>query len=372
MFKKTFFRRLPIETWIIGIPSIAIFVFTFCAHWRTHITTSLFMREVILSLVGERFLRLGLSCLYLYIMMRLVYRLSRTIERKESLTVLRTEILQTLRSALYWIIIIALGTLASSIGLSFVFQASTLAHIAHASHTLLFLDTTLYGTYPNNALNVFLSSHSTLAHVVLYSYALLSYIVPVTLVILACTNTQKFRQFLLSFFITTFIGLVFWTLIPATSPRGYIDANITHTSTSSLAMYKATPAPETIPYFIKTDTLWIDPTEQSFNVSTFPSMHATWATLIVISIAIVIPYLSIITIPWCIALMLGAVTIYQHFTVDIFAGIMLALITFFVSGKLLNFEKTYYDDRYSYMHIWRITKNDAGRIIAWIQKITTF
>ena len=195
----------------------------------------------------------------------------------------------------------------------------------------------------------------------------MSDLVSFTLVILLCANTKIFRKFLISFFIASYIGLFFWHFIPATSPRGYIDFGITHTNISLISQYKATPAPLSADYIEFTDKIWIDPTGVESNVSTFPSMHAAWAFLIVCSLISLIPLSAIILIPWYIALMVGAVAIYQHYGVDVFAGMILGSIIFKTTGRLLEFESKYFEDKYSLMYIWNIFENDSKKVIQFIK-----
>ena len=260
-------------------------------------------------------------------------------------------------------LLITIGTLAFGEALSLVFKTANPTHIASASHTLLNWDISIFHAYPGNALNVFFATHPLIGKMSLFIYGAMSYVMGATILILLLTSTHNLRRFLIAFFVTGYIGLVFWTLIPATSPRGYIDVNVTHTDVSSLASYKATPASFAVPYLAQTDKLWIDPNNTQYNISTFPSMHATWAILVLVSLIMAWPYLVFIMGPWCIALMLGAVAIYQHYGVDILAGIALASIVLYGAEKLLVRERRYFHDPYKLMYIWTMAQNDAQKLV---------
>ena len=234
----------------------------------------------------------------------------------------------------------------------------------------LSLDLHIFKTYLGNVFNVFFVTHEFLGKIAFISYLILSDIISLTLVILLCSDTKKFRKFLLSFFIAGYIGLIFWYCIPATSPRGYIDVGVTHIDTSHLVQYKATPAPVATQYIDITDKIWIDPSGIETNVSTFPSMHATWAILVLCSLVSLIPLLSVVLIPWYIALCIGAIAIYQHFGVDMIAGAILGLIIFISVGKLLDFEDRYFEDRYSLLYIWNIFEEDTKKLFAMFKKLT--
>ena len=361
MFKNKFFTHLPIETWLIGIPSLVILLITTITTWNTHIQTGTFVNSVIFSLVGERFLESGLIFVYLYVYIRLIYTIAKKIKNKESWHTIWNELFKFLRSIIFWICIITLGTFAFSHTLAIIFQTSSLPHIARASHTLFFTDISIFHTYPANALNIFFTSHSFIGYVCLISYMILSFLVSITLVILICSNTKSFRRFLMCFIITGYIGLIFWYFIPATSPRGYIDINVTQSNTVTTVPYKATLAPITVPFIEKTDKTWIDPTNTSFNVSTFPSMHAVWAVLVLLSLIFHSRRFAILLVPWCIALCIGAVAIYEHYVVDIFAGILLSCIIFWFINNLITKEKAYFEDSYSLMYIWEVIQSDTKR-----------
>lgn len=291
--------------------------------------------------------------------MRLIWIIVKKIKDQESWKSIWTELCKFLRSIIFWICIITISTFAFSHTLAIIFQTSSLVRIARASHALFFTDFFIFKAYPANALNIFFASHAFVGYVCLISYMILSFVVSATLIILICSNTKSFRRFLMCFLITGYIGLIFWYFIPATSPRGYIDINITQSSIQALAPYKATLAPVTTPFIIQTDKLWIDPANTSFNVSTFPSMHATWATLVLLSLVVLYRRSAIILIPWCIALCIGAIAIYEHYFVDIVAGLLLGSLTFAAITRLLAFEDTYFTDTYSLMYIWELIRADT-------------
>ena len=355
----------PLEMWLLAVPSLILSVWAIFYIWANNLGQGSFVSNVIFSLVGERFLEGGLIFIYMYMYLRFVYIVAKKLQSKESAKSIWKELVKFFRSIIFWMATIAIATYAFSAVLSIIFKTNSFGDMALASDMLLHWDIALFHTYPANALNVFFTNHSFVGAVSFYSYMMISVFISTTLVLLLCSNTKKFRQFLLSFCLVGFIGLIFWHFIPATSERGYIDVNVTHASSSMIGDYKATPAPVTIPYLEATDKLWIDPTGRSFNVSTFPSMHAAWATLVLLALLTTWRKLGILITPWFVALCLGAVAIYQHYAVDIFAGIILAVIVFFSVGKLLDREERYFKDKYQLMYIWETLQKDVLKARKW-------
>jgi len=325
--------------------------------------TNGFFQHILLYLSGNRFLFKGLIFVYFYIFLRVFYVLGIKVKHNESTEIIIDELLKVFRSLAFWILIITSGTYAFANALSVLFRTSSLSRIAHASHIILSLDIHTFGGYVSNTLNVFFMSHATLGALCLLAYSSLAYMIPITLIVLLCSDPKKFRRFLISFFITGYIGLIMWCLVPATSPRGYIDVGITHADTAYTSQYKATIATVTTPYIADMDAVWIDPHGVQSNVSTFPSMHASWAFLAMISLITIAPELAIILVPWCLALMIGAVTIYQHYGVDMVFGMILGAVVFIIAGKILTHEETYFKDTYNLMYVWNIFKRDAQKII---------
>ena len=363
--KRTLCTYFPLETWLLAIPSLILSVWATFFIQTHNLGQGSFVNSVIFSLVGEKFLQGGLLFIYMYVYLRFVYIVIKKVQSKESVKLIWNELVIFFRSIIFWMATIAIATYAFSAALSIVFKTNTLKQIAHSSDMLLHWDISLVDTYPANALNVFFTTHSFFGAISFYSYMIISVFISGTLILLLCSNTKKFRQFILSFILTGFIGLIFWHFIPATSPRGYINLNVTHASKSMIGEYEATPAPVAIPYLEATDKLWIDPSGKSFNVSTFPSMHAAWATLVLLALLTTWRKWSLLIAPWFIALCVGAVAIYQHYVVDILAGIILGCVVFFSMGKLLDREETYFKDRYQLMYVWNTLLKDVQTIKKW-------
>ena len=362
MFKNKFFRSLPVETWLIGIPSLILFLITLNYSHNQNFSNS-FFQNVLVYLSGNRFLFKGLILMYFYIFFRLFYVLFVKVKNKETTKSITREFVIVFRSLLFWLLLITAGTYTFANALSVLFRTSSLANIAHASHTILSFDLDVFKTYPSNALNIFFTSHAVLGALCLWAYSSLAYVVPITLIILICADPKKFRRFLISFFITGYIGLIVWCLIPATSPRGYIDINITHADTAFTTQYKATMASVTTPYITEMDNVWIDPNGVQSNVSTFPSMHASWGFLAMISLISLLPELALLLVPWLVALMIGAVTIYQHYAVDMIFGLILGGIIFALVGKIMDTEEAYFKDTYDLMYVWNIFRDDTKKAI---------
>ena len=361
MFSKKLFRYLPIETWIFGIPSLVLFFLTI-KYSNIQDATNSFFQNLTLYFFGNKFIFRGLILIYFYVFLRLFYTLFYKIKNKESVKNIIDECVLVFRSLFFWIILISTATYTFANSLSVLFQKSSLTRIAQASQKILSLDIYIFKAYPSNSINVFFDKHVLFGKISLMAYTSATFVIPTTLIFLICTNPKLFRKFLISFFITGYIGLFIWYFIPATSARGYIDINITHSNTSYTATYKGTPAQVSIPYIQELDKVWIDPTGASSNVSTFPSMHASWAILVVLCTATILPILATILAPWFIALSIGAIAVYQHYAVDMVSGTILGILIFFVSEILLIYESKYFTDKYNLMYILNIFKEDINKL----------
>ena len=74
-------------------------------------------------------------------------------------------------------------------------------------------------------------------------------------------------------------------------------------------------------------------------------MHAAWGVIIAYAGISMCPWLGIIFVPWALLNGVGAVYILEHFSVDIFLGIIVALLAIIITEALLSFEDKYFEDR---------------------------
>jgi hypothetical protein len=75
-------------------------------------------------------------------------------------------------------------------------------------------------------------------------------------------------------------------------------------------------------------------------------MHAAWGTLIAYAGIILCPWLGIVLVPLSILNDIGSVYILEHFSVDIFLGVIVALISIVITEILLRFENKYFEDKF--------------------------
>ncbi len=354
MFKKIF-KNFPIETFFIGIPCIFLLTISLYFRWKFNIDSSRSVLDVIFGMMKD-FLFKGLLIFYFYNLISLLLTFRKN-KKSDDFT-------KMLRSAGFWVLVITTITLTIGVSVSALFYIKSLPEIATASKQILSLDLWFFKTYPSNALNIFFSSHPVLGKLAMLSYGNIAVTCFVSsMIILIFFNTKIFRRFLISFVLVTFIGFIFWYFIPATSPRGYIDINIAKVNQSLISQYKATPAPVVAEELPKTDKVWVDSNNKFFNISTFPSMHAAWSILIVLSLTLLWRYFAIILIPWFIFLCLGAVSIYQHYSVDIIFGTILGILIFVLTGRILRLEDKYYTDKYKLNFSLESMQNDVKNLI---------
>ncbi len=276
-----------------------------------------------------------------------------------------------IRSLAFWTLLIVFLIVIYSYALEFVYRNADPGAVASTSEYLMHLDYLIFGVYPPFFLQKF-AAIGSIGFLSVLAYRQILFIISVVVLTALFTNSQLLRKFIISFIIAGFIGLPFWTLIPAISPAEMYVVNTL-----------GRPVPENINYEIKNTKIeknideylphvletWIDPTLKSFAVSTFPSMHVAWGVIaVVIGIELFTPY-AIFLLPWLFFNILGTVTTFQHYAVDSLFGILVAVLALFIAKKCLEFESQYFKDDYKLMSVWHMLERDARKTLLFTSKI---
>ena len=164
-------------------------------------------------------------------------------------------------------------------------------------------------------------------------------------------NKKAFRKLILSFFISWIIALPLWFLFPALSPATMFQLNKMNLAglNEIRAFNNFNPSSrlkEDLAFEEKIYPVDLNPDNRILPISTFPSMHAAWGTIIAYSGIVLCPWLGIILIPLSIINDVSAVYILEHFSSDVFLGVVIALISILITEILLYFENKYFEDKF--------------------------
>jgi len=183
-----------------------------------------------------------------------------------------------------------------------------------------------------------------LSPILIYAYNILFLVFILILFLSLMFNFSIFVRFIFSFTIIIFLSLPIWYVIPAYTPMDiFLDNRLSHTPApniqASLGNYQ--PNENLKSYFFR---LRKQLDNQSSGVSTFPSMHIGWSIIILYFSFKLWRPLLFFTIPYTILNGLATVFTLQHYGVDIFSGIIVAIGAIYFStlirSKLKNYEMT--------------------------------
>jgi len=242
--------------------------------------------------------------------------------------------------------IVAAATLISFLYftlLQFIFYHSDPSTIAKWSARYMQADYSLFHTYPPFAIQ---RIPTLLAQASVHAYLWCGTIFSLALIALLCIDQERLRGLIMAFFIAIVLGFPFWLLMPAISPEEmYVRNTLNQAQSGELAaaITNYRPVPFITPYLKALDRFWIDRSGQSFAVSTLPSMHATWAIIIIIFLWRANKYLGVLSGVWAILNLLGALYTLQHYAVDLIAGTLVGIAATFLAQKLLEVEHGYLD-----------------------------
>lgn len=157
-------------------------------------------------------------------------------------------------------------------------------------------------------------------------------------------NNILFREALLSFIISLLIAFPLFYTFPCQDPNNYFIRNIRNNAFSqdvknALANYH--PSQETKNIIARIADAETQPlADKSVPISCFPSMHAIWSFFVVYFLFALTPWSLILTIPWALFLLAGGIYFAQHYVIDYFAAIPVAIISIVIAKTLLRFEQS--------------------------------
>jgi hypothetical protein len=208
--------------------------------------------------------------------------------------------------------------------------------IASNNNYLMELDRKIFGTYlplwlqssTNQLKPIFDATSSFL----IWIYLKLSAVLTITFIIIAVAKSKVAIQMYTAIIFCVFISFPFWYFFPSTSPViGYLyppdNTQIPDNISSALTDYNPN---QTLQAFFQR-RIAFDP---SGPVTTIPSIHAAWATVLVYFGVIIWPPLAIIGTPYLFLNILASTFTLQHYVIDLIVGTMVGCIAIMISYRL--------------------------------------
>ena len=356
-------RNFPIETYVLLIPAVIFLIyfgmmaiscyFTFSAVCRLG-----FLNASLMNIVRQVGIFASTFIILLAFVIFLVIRWLFFIKPPKK------DIYYFFRSLIFVFGMLFVLCTAMILSVQLLFNFALPAKIANISLALMRLDHWIFGVYPSIFLNNLI--HNNFISKIIYSSYLNTVLYFMLGVVLAVFSSQlAFRKLVLSFFISFAIGLPVWFILPAIAPSSMFQDNILHMEIPQDISYEINHV--NLTEYVKENlkklhTFWIDENEVSFAVSTFPSMHAAWGIILAIIIMEFSKYSKIVMLPWLFFELVGAVYSFQHYAVDILAGLIIAIMTLLIVNWLLKIEKKYFVDKYKWFLCLDIMKSNFRKI----------
>lgn len=154
---------------------------------------------------------------------------------------------------------------------------------------------------------------------------------------------RLFRQAVIAFILTLVIAYPFFYMFPCQAPGNFFIRNIRgyqfppdieqirqNYTASALTRQVITTFSESEINYAR---------DKAVPISCFPSMHSTWALLVIYFLARVRTWSLFFTIPWTLLLITGGVYFAQHYAVDYLAAIPVAALAIILAHFLLKWEE---------------------------------
>ncbi len=208
------------------------------------------------------------------------------------------------------------------------------------NNKLMAVDKWLFGVYVpfwfHQGSNPFKFYFDTTAALFIQAYSALTLVLGFVFLLLIVVNKQYFGQLCVAFIASIVLSAPLWYLFPALSPlEGYLHPRV----------------PGSIPEEIRFALLDYQPSEYVkrwiegildrqgeypdwfLPITTIPSMHVAWVLLAVYFAARAWKPTLLVGLPYFVLNLIGTVYTLQHYAIDLFAGIGIALVAIAISQR---------------------------------------
>ncbi len=357
---KTALQRMPIEVFVLGIPSFFLIVGGIV--YRLFFMAGSDVNTIFTTFAAQSIGGAWFWMAFLAIICWLILRSGRMINRflaehdsteaslRSEFPSLQKKIGMLWGSAGFILALTALCSIAVALSITALFHTASAARTIYFSHTLSEIEYGVFGAYPHFAIIEFFERFPSLDYFIVNGYNGLFVCVSFTFLLSLATSTRIFRRYVLAFFITFGIALPIWFIFPLVAPLELHVDNVFRQSQSSavvaaLTEYNAEPLPPASEMYRKQlEKLWIAPDGDWLAVSAFPSMHAGWALITIITLFSIDTLLGLIFVPTFIFCIIGTVYTLNHYVSDVAAGFLVGILAFWIAERVLRFEEKYRSD----------------------------
>lgn len=363
---KQFLSSLPIEVYALAIFPFLITILLIC-FFNFSFSRFGFNAFLFYSLIGGRHFALAISILFLYFVAKITSPILDVLifNKKDFVTLIKV-----FKNQLYFSFIIFFSSLLIALLIVNISIFSSHRTIIAVSSSLMDFDYFIFGGAPLFFITNFVNKTGKffLSNVLVISYSILSIIFPILLLILFIKNKILARKFIMFFFLAQFISFPLWFLMPALIPYTmYIENPLKINVPENISKNIKTFNPDTASKaFLENISQNHKKTNNYLDLTTMPSMHACWGLGIVYFAFQVCLGLGFISLIWFFLEITGAMYLGEHYSLDIFLGLLVFLGSMFLVNLLFGVEKKYYKGKGSFFLIDDI-QNDITIFFNYLQ-----
>ncbi|RUR13658.1 phosphatase PAP2 family protein [Legionella sp. km772] len=320
---------------------------------------------------GGDMLKLGFIVIYIYLYFKLFIWLSGFIRRKlfKEQIPASTNMKLFLASFLYMTFAVFCATLLLIYTVRQSSMLSSTSKMISSSELYMQIDLRLFPKDPRIQMVDFFT-HSSWDFWLTYIYRKLDWVFALVLIGLVLFKKTLFRKYLLAFFLAPTIALPMWLAGPAITPNEMYRVNmfsVPAVTPYQEAYKKLTLGPHLDKFLNYVGENIENPVQKYPIISTNPSMHVCWGFLITYFAILLWRPLAFIFIPWFVLTALSTIYTFQHYLIDIPAGILCAIITLMATSYLLKFEQRYYTGDYRALYFLDVFQEDAKKCLSFIR-----
>ncbi|MBI3632899.1 MAG: phosphatase PAP2 family protein, partial [Candidatus Vogelbacteria bacterium] len=318
-----FLRKLPLEFYVLLLPAVLV-----CGslYFSNNITlqnideNSILLGSQLGRTIAFLFLVLIATRIFLYTVV-----ISQAPDRDQNKRKKLDDLFSGLLSAIFLFTSIILASGAVGTSALYLFKVSPIDKIITSSTKMMAMDYKIFGSYVPFILQGLGNKMHIIEVTSIWSYTNLLTIIPI-FGIISIFKKDVFRKFVLSFFIAVAISWPIWYFMPALQPGLMFKKNILNITVPTYIQQTIESHPSTHYdnlYIEEYDKFWTDPEGKTFSTSNNPSMHVAWGMFLVYYSIEFLPYLGIVTIPWYVFNIIGAMYTLQHYATDVIGGLII-------------------------------------------------